>query len=522
MADGLPVGLVTHRQSITGEISRADGVEPEDIAYLWKGMCSHGSSRASRRPHPDAPACLVYSANKAVIADGVGRRLENFFWRIWSSREVLHRMSGKQVALHFSRISEGGYFRTTPTQSPRISRSLGSHQTGSPSDQGRATSPGDPSQHPARPHGPVRVEPETEKERAQPMPGGEPIHPPTPKAVTQPPSILKKSKAGVTPDASKTAKVLSPNAEFARRGGGDAGDGGVVPRNGWVAHATHRDGDSLARGLQSSSTDQALGADGGNGSGSSTGVRAPEGGTVIGKSVESPEEVKPKSAGKRTVLAKTAASKRRPIITQRKSSQSSSSITSHAIVSPASNAKTGSSAGAPGPPPRAERRTSGEDEPMAQRSDQGSPRPSQPHAPTMRDDPVGGEPGGRSRGEAGGTGDGLVARDFRLRFAARTHVEHPFFAPSTVKSTATAATCADHQAVGITEFTGPPVPSRRGKWSENAHDEMIHGKPAASSGPRAKDDSEAEPLTRTKSQLTLLLERDRQRNHDGNDPKVAR
>jgi hypothetical protein len=118
-----------------------------------------------------------------------------------------------------------------------------------------------------------------------------------------------------------------------------------------------------------------------------------------------------------------------------------------------------------------------------------------------------------------------VARDFRLRFAARTHVEHPFFPPSTVKSTATAATCADHQAVGITGFAGPSVPSRRGKGSENAPDGLIHGKPAGSSGlsgPRAKDDSEAQPLTRTKSQLTLLLERDRQRNYDGHDPKVAR
>lgn len=37
MADGLPEGLVVHRQGLTGEIDRVDRVEPEDIAQLWKG-----------------------------------------------------------------------------------------------------------------------------------------------------------------------------------------------------------------------------------------------------------------------------------------------------------------------------------------------------------------------------------------------------------------------------------------------------------------------------------------------------
>lgn len=41
MADGLPEGLVTHSQGITGEIDRVDRVEPEDIAQLWKGTYPH-------------------------------------------------------------------------------------------------------------------------------------------------------------------------------------------------------------------------------------------------------------------------------------------------------------------------------------------------------------------------------------------------------------------------------------------------------------------------------------------------
>lgn len=67
----------------------------------------------------------AYHTNRAVFADDVGRRLENLFWRIWSSRRLLHNITGTLVAAIFTKISEGGYIRTTPTQSPRSSRTLG-------------------------------------------------------------------------------------------------------------------------------------------------------------------------------------------------------------------------------------------------------------------------------------------------------------------------------------------------------------------------------------------------------------
>ena len=35
---GLPEGLVTNSQTITGEISRFDHVDVEDIITLWKGI----------------------------------------------------------------------------------------------------------------------------------------------------------------------------------------------------------------------------------------------------------------------------------------------------------------------------------------------------------------------------------------------------------------------------------------------------------------------------------------------------
>ncbi|KAL8851179.1 MAG: hypothetical protein Q9221_003899 [Calogaya cf. arnoldii] len=74
----------------------------------------------------------AYHTNRAIFAEDVGRRLENFFWRIWGSHR-LDNISGSLVAAIFSKISEGGYIRTTPTQSPRASRTLGTfyrtHQT---------------------------------------------------------------------------------------------------------------------------------------------------------------------------------------------------------------------------------------------------------------------------------------------------------------------------------------------------------------------------------------------------------
>ncbi|KAL8970502.1 MAG: hypothetical protein Q9183_001489 [Haloplaca sp. 2 TL-2023] len=97
MAQGLPEGFMQTSEHLKGNIESVEHVEVEDIARLWK----------------------------AVLADDVGRRLEHFFWRLWSSDRLLATVSGNLVAAIFSKISEGGYIRTTPTQSPRSSRSLG-------------------------------------------------------------------------------------------------------------------------------------------------------------------------------------------------------------------------------------------------------------------------------------------------------------------------------------------------------------------------------------------------------------
>lgn len=73
----------------------------------------------------------------------MGRRLENFFWRLWGSDRLWGRINGNRVAAIFSKISEGGYIRTTPTQSPRSSRSLGTFRRSHESQEQNTPPPSD-------------------------------------------------------------------------------------------------------------------------------------------------------------------------------------------------------------------------------------------------------------------------------------------------------------------------------------------------------------------------------------------
>ena len=71
-----------------------------------------------------ARSYTVYHYKKALLAENIGYRLENFFWRLWSSERVRQRLGGQKIAIQFSIINEGGFIRTTPTNSPRSSKSL--------------------------------------------------------------------------------------------------------------------------------------------------------------------------------------------------------------------------------------------------------------------------------------------------------------------------------------------------------------------------------------------------------------
>lgn len=456
-----------------------------------------------------------------MIADGVGRRLENFFWRIWSSRKLLHRISGRQVARLFQQISEGGYFRTTPTQSPRISRSLGSNETGTSSDGRAPASPRECSPPVDPPPVTTNEGQEEKRERdrlASPL-GSVPSR--TQETLAPLPSILKKPKVAFATLSSKTARAPYPDNRLPRQpGDDDDNDDGGVPLSPSApgAEVVNDEGASSPQARQQSSAEENTGSNIEDERGPRRRTKAREKATTTEKSVGSRDDVKPKSTGKRSVLVKTGASKRRPTIPQRKSSQSSSSATSQLTASPITGTKIGSAVSIRALTVNLENPTHDQDQPVMQRSRHGSPHPSQRRGGFMEDKSFSDESRQKPKKKAKGVEDGLVDRDFRSRFAIRSRADGHLFAPFPGKSTAAAAASAEDQAIGTTGS----IQDANDQWSENFTDEIVRLKPPGPSGPRARDDSETQPLPRTKSQLTLLLERDRQRSQDGNHGAEAR
>lgn len=456
----------------------------------------------------------MYSVNKTVIADGVGRRLENLFWRIWSSRKLLNRISGRQVARQFQQILEGGYFRTTPTQSPRISRSLGSNETSISTDGRAPASPRESSPSVDPPPVATSEGQDEKRERDSLVPQAGSVSSRTKETVAPLPSILKKPKVAFVTQHSKTAKALFPdNGLPGKTGNDDDDDGRGVPLSTYApcAEVVNNEGASSPQARHQSSAEENTGFIAEDERGPRRRARDREEAMTTEKSLGS-QDIKPKSTGKRTVQVKTGASKRRPITPQRKSSQSSSSATSQRTASPITGTKFGSVASIHALDVNLENPPHDQDQPVMQRSRHGSPHPSQRRGGAMEDRPFSDESREKPPNETKGIEDGLVDRDFRSRFAIRSRADGHLFAPFPGKSTAAAATSVADQAIGTTGSTQ----NANDQWSEHFTDEIVRLKPPGPSGPRARDDSETQPLPRTKSQLTLLLERDRQRSQDGN------
>ncbi|KAK2795207.1 hypothetical protein FQN52_006137 [Onygenales sp. PD_12] len=125
MTDALPRGIVLNTESISSQIENIGGVDVEDVAKLWR----------------------VYTANRSTMREDEGRRLENLFWRIWSSGRISRTIQGSTLASLFLHISEGesitrtglGRLREISLSIPRIPpsrRSPASSTTGSQQPQG--------------------------------------------------------------------------------------------------------------------------------------------------------------------------------------------------------------------------------------------------------------------------------------------------------------------------------------------------------------------------------------------------
>ncbi|KAI9045330.1 GATA-like domain-containing protein [Aspergillus affinis] len=124
--DELPKGLVSTTEQVPATLGDVTAVDIGDIVQLWK----------------------AYSANASVHEGDIGHRLENFFWRIWSSDDLCRSMHGSRLAKLFLRISEASPLslatpKPTTTKAPkeRLHTNLTPTEDKSPSSNGSNRTP---------------------------------------------------------------------------------------------------------------------------------------------------------------------------------------------------------------------------------------------------------------------------------------------------------------------------------------------------------------------------------------------
>ena len=432
----------------------------------------------------------------------MGSRLENFFWRIWGNKAIRDRIRGSQVAALFSSISEGGFIRTTPTQSPRNSRSIGNFRAPIP-DRSPTTSPpfilglstsslsssnevevgSRPSIATLQGPSPTSSTPTTTSQENK-------------GPVTLPP-ILKKPSAGSAIKLNKSARVLSP-PEIHRA---------TTSSNQLMDHAATS---SSNRGPGTIRFD--------------TKTKSPPTGSSLSTfqntekvTTQSEQPAQKSSRKKATFIVGAGPSKRRPVAVRQRSSQSSSSAASNVTSPPPPTVNIAEQRGIP----QVRSGSTGASQPTRLTKNFGS---SSPHPPeqgpiTSRDNSPSGESSEASGGDAGGevldsgtreeNKSPLVDPNFRSKFVDRTQPgQRSFAALSSLapKSTAVAAP-ASYQAAGMLGFGLPTEQASRAKNRVELPEEAA----------LAVTD-EDQGLTRTKSQLTLLLEKDRRPGDEGKRP----
>ncbi|KAL8653131.1 MAG: hypothetical protein Q9210_002285 [Variospora velana] len=447
MAQGLPEGLIKTNEGFAGSIQSVDRIDEEDIARLWKG----------------------YRANRAVLADDVGRRLENFFWRIWSSRRLLDDMSGTLVAANFSKISEGGYIRTTPTQSPRSSRNLGpNYEPHRRDDSSQPRLPSPLSQNEDS-HGgdeggdAEETETETSSSNKKKLP-------------LRPPPILKKSRKASAPRADHDLPPSSqPGRPLAAESYGDAMLGDDAPTQAGKMQAT-----SLERSAKTARF-----------TAEEVSLISPSYSTTKENEADDSKGKQKQSRRRAAVVASTSSSKRRPIMRQR-SSQTSSSSASHLQPELPLDDRVRQK-----PLPADLRETASSD--SARISSVGEGEISGEQIDTAKTETSHAVDGGR-----------LAYPGPQFRSGTQPLPSHFSSTSLSKKSTAAAAASASYQASGIMDVgLGTRAGLSRSFDAEVASEN--HLPPVAGvSRPYAN----AQTLPRSKSQLTLLLQRDRKPGKD--------
>lgn len=449
------------------------------------------------------------------------------------SERIREHLSGAQIDKQFDSISQGGYIRTTPTSSPRSSRSIGSYDTEARSvgltSDAVVSSP--------TKAGPVHGEENRGNISSTPAPQSssetslevtnnlkENTRPP---AARQPP-ILKKLSSSSNP-SSKSPLVLSPASQGLWSTASTGNDEAVtfdddptptapfVPLAGKPARksTTTRFNEEVAVSIPKVSTASRLSS-----------------GRLSGESSQ--------RSGRRNpiVVANTGASKKRPPVMRQKSSQASSFGASKEPPSRSSSSPNLARSMKPSHTSTGKSPSQEVEASLTRRSRAASPHPSK-HRRRSPANPSSSEENAEDfgRDDAGphesstNTSSGptpvdeiananselsnpLVDPDFRSKFEDKTrHSNLSFTNVSSFarKSSAALPTAASFQASGMLDTSQGPPTAARNRGREAFNNEIIPLKAPASAGPEPPAEA-SQPLSRTKSQLTMLLEREKSRS----------
>lgn len=426
-----------------------------------------------------------------MLAEGVGRRLENFFWRIWGNRRLLETLTGTLVAAIFSKISEGGYIRTTPTQSPRSSRSLGTFNKPQQPERGYAQPQPElplsvPWTRETRHDDGVGDDDETETESSSSS---------RRKLPPRPPPILKKSRQASPP------RKIQGQGSAVQPGSSLAGDPYM---NTTSSHnAPTRKGEVQAKPSDRLSKTARFRTDALSSTIPSTLTIEEDG--ESGKPLDALSMGKQKASRRKTaVLASTGSSKRRPAMRQRSSQSSSSSasvtLPSRSETEPAGRDRTraGSLAadiqtpeGFNESPVLAKRALGGEAE--AVEKERTTEQTDFNHSPNRKT---------------------LADKGHPARSGTRTLPSNRSLSTILQKSTAAAATSASYQATGIMDAGQGSAGAESRSFDAEATGESNLRPLAGISRPVPGSSGNVQALPKTKSQLTLLLERNRRTGND--------
>ena len=442
----------------------------------------------------------------------------------------------------FHSISEADIIRTTPIQSPRLSRFLPMPSMGSSLDkQPLAIKDTTPGQVPERIGSGDDDQPDD-----QTVPTddrgllSEPAEAPMAaqdngkgKAVHRPPPILKGSRTGPSKQQPKTARILTPTWKSDARK--QESDDEVSPT---TSKSLNLESNASGKTVAPPDSDEEQSDDESQSpttQAKKSVPRTPFPGPSKTDAYPSVKVGKKKSA----FVASTASTKRRPTIVRRKSSQSSSSNPTSKVPSPR---LPGQSITASPPPlpklpsPRAERsllaHPSGikssnfpalaESPPDFSQSTKPRPfRTSRSASPNtsrpFQDSSLGAlspPSGSVDATEAPPLQDWLVDRDFRAKFVDRSHTSALSMARATPSSSSTNQPAPSEEE----DFSGVDGKGK-GKMPSAAYvDSIVPLKPPGAESSAIEDDDEDEPtatvLPRTKSQLTLLVENERKKESE--------